>query len=329
MTVAGFTAPASVSVGRAPSVRVALAVLLVLSLGLSACTGGGGSGAPRAPGQYEVQRNSVHYDGSQYGLVWSDTDGSLHQMQTRNLRMVRDEQRTYLEVAGGGGDPVLHLRQDEPITVDGRDRQGGFSSPWFPFLLGAALGNSLGNRGGGNGVVIINQPAPGEPRSYGPTTPTYRYPPTGSFGRGEELHGTLDTGRPQPPDYTRVAPAPYATSGQSAGTGGGTAATNKSGGGASGASGSANGGATSGASGGTGGGTAASNKGGFSNGSGSGAGGAGVGAGSTGALQGGGSTGTLGGKPSGGLPSGGSGNGSGNGSGKGIGGARSGGGARR
>lgn len=317
------------SVVRASPIRLLLAALLVLSLGLTACSGGGDGGAPRAPGQYEVQKNSVRYDGSRYQLMWSDKDGSIHQMQARNLKMVRDEERTYLEVPNGGGDPVLHLRQDEPVTVEGRDRQGEYSSPWFPFLLGAALGNSFGNRGGG-GTVVINQPAPGEPRSYDPRTPAYRYPPTDSFGRGEELHGTVDSSRPQPPDYRRVAPAPYATSGQSAGTGGGTAATNKSPGSSSTTSGAGNGSATSGFSGGTGSGTAASGKGGFKSGGqpSGGAAGSGVGAGGSGALHGGGSSGSLGGLPSGGGGKGIGGSGSGGG-GKGIGGARSGGGGRR
>lgn len=312
---------------RSSPLRLVLVTLLVLSMGLTACSGGGDSGGPRAPGQYEVQKNSVRYDGSRYQLMWSDTDGSVHQMQARNLKMVRDEQRTYLDVPSGGGDAILHLRQDEPVTVEGRDRQGDFASPWFPFLVGAALGSSFGNRGGG-GTVIINQPAPGESRSYDPRTPTYRYPPTDSFGRGDELHGTVDSSRPQTPDYSKVAPAPYATSGQSAGTGGGTAATNKSPGSSSTTSGAGN--ATSGFSGGTGSGSAASGKGGFKSGSGTSSGSsAGSGAGGSGSLRGGGSSGSLSG---GGLPSGGSSKGiggSGSSGSKGIGGARSSGGGRR
>src|SRR5258708_3815796 len=101
------------------------------------------------------------------------------------------------------------------------------------------------------------------------TTRAYGSPPTGSFGRDESLHGSVDTSKPTPPDYSKIQPAPYATSAQAAGTGGGSAASNKSPGGQAGAvSGST--GATSAASGqaaGTGGGTAASSKGGFANGS--------------------------------------------------------------
>src|SRR5712692_1530608 len=252
---------------------VFLAAFFTLSLITSAC-GPGGNGGPSTPGQYSVQKDSVHFDGERYQLYWADNNGSLHQMDTRNLRLVRDPDRTFLEVPQGGGDPILHMREDEPITVQGQDHQGAFSSPWFPFLLGAAVGNAFGGgfggfggRGGGQ-TIIINNPAPGE-RSYDASTPAYRYPPTGTFGRDESLHGSLDTSKPSPPDYSKVQPAPYATSAQASGTGGGSAASNKSPGGpagaVSGATGATN--AASGQSAGTGGGTAASSKGGFANGS--------------------------------------------------------------
>jgi hypothetical protein len=199
--------------------------VLVLSVFASACSAG--DGAPSTPGQYSVQKNSVHFDGDRYQLYWADNNGSLHHLDTRKLRLVRDPDRTYLDVPQSG-DPILHLKEDEPITVEGQDHQGAFSSPWFPFLLGATLGNAFG--GGRNGqTVIINNPAPGEQRGYDPATPTYRYPPTGTFGRDDALHGSIDTSKPQPPDYAKVQPAPYATSAKASGTGGGTAATNKGG----------------------------------------------------------------------------------------------------
>ncbi len=246
------------------------AAIFVLSLITSAC-GPGGDGGPSTPGQYSVQKDSVHFDGDRYQLYWADNNGSLHQMDTRKVRLVRDADRTFLEVPQGGGDPILHMREDEPITVQGQDHQGAFSSPWFPFLVGAAVGNAFGGgfggfggRGGGQ-TVIINNPVPGQP-SYDASTPAYRYPPTGSFGRDESLHGSLDTSKPTPPDYSKIQPAPYATSAKASGTGGGSAVSNKSPAGAvSGASGAAN--AASGQAAGTGSGTAASGKGGFASGS--------------------------------------------------------------
>lgn len=296
-----------------PRLHLLIGALFVLSIVTSAC--GAGTGAPSTPGQYSVQRDTIQFDGDKYQLYWADAGGTLHRMETRNLRLVQDPNNTFLEVPQGG-DPVLHLKQDEPITVRGQDRQGEFGSPWFPFLLGAAVGNAFGGGfGGGRGgqTIIINNPAPGESRTYDPGTPTYRYPPTGSFGRDEELHGSLDTSKPQTPDYSKVQPSPYATTGKSSGTGGGAAASNKSVGAAN---------ATSGQSGGTGSGVAASGKGGFASGSQSysnnGA-GSGVGAGSRGVLGGSSSSGSSSSKPSTGVGSGGS---LGGGSSKGIGGAR-------
>ncbi|MBV9894521.1 MAG: hypothetical protein JO020_10150 [Chloroflexi bacterium] len=201
-----------------------LALVLVLSLFVTAC--GAGTGAPSSPGTYPVQQGSVHFDGDRYQLYWADSGGNLHHMDTRSLRLMQDPNSTFLEVPQSG-DPILHLRQDEPITVESQDRQGAFGSPWFPFLLGATLGNTFGGGRGGGQTVIINNPAPGETRTYDPSTPTYRYPPTGSVGRDDELHGSLDSSKPQTPDYSKVQPAPYATTAKSSGTGGGNAVTNK------------------------------------------------------------------------------------------------------
>src|SRR5215472_1098202 len=153
--------------------KTLLPFLLALSLVATACSSSGG--APSSPGQYAVQQNSVRFDGERYQLYWADQAGSLHRMDTRNLRLVQDPgDKTYLEVPQSG-DPILHLRPDEPITVDGQDRQGAFSSPWFPFLLGATLGNVFGGGRGSGQTIIINNPAPGESRSYDPSAPAYRY----------------------------------------------------------------------------------------------------------------------------------------------------------
>jgi hypothetical protein len=212
--------------------RTFVLALAATSLILTSACSGNSSAPPSQPGQYSVQKDSIHFDGDNYSLYWADSGNVVHRMETRNLRMVRDPDRTFLEVPQGGGDPILHLREDEPITVDGRDREGAFSSPWFPFFLGTVIGRG-GFGGGGGGTVIINNPAPGENTSYSPNQATYRYPPTGTFGRGDELHGTVDSSKAQLPDYSRVPAAPYATSGKSSGTGGGVAATSKSSGGSS------------------------------------------------------------------------------------------------
>jgi hypothetical protein len=202
---------------------LALAALLLL-----ACN----RGLPSGSGEYPIR--SVAFDGKEYSFFWTGPDGTLHEARGDDFKLVQDDQRSYLEV--GNGTPVLHLKPDEGIAVRGHDSGGGFSSWWFPFMLGYALG--------GNGPWVT-VPQSGPP----PTTPSYRYPPTDNFGRGDTLHGSEATSRPSPPDYRKVQPAPNAVSGQNAGTGGGAAATNKD------AS------AGSGQSGGTGAGSAASNKG--------------------------------------------------------------------
>ncbi len=215
-----------------------LVVTLLLGLVL-AC---GGRGLPSGAGEYPVQ--GVSFDGKQYSFLWAGADGALQRAQTDDLKLVQDE-RSFLEV--GNGAPVLHLKADEPVAVRGRDNGGAFSSMWFPFFMGYALG------GMGSGW----------------STPSYRYPPTDNFGRGDTLHGNEATSRPAPPDYRKVQPAPNAVSGQNSGTGGGVAATNRdpaavsgqSGGVGAGSAATDKGSATSGGqSGGTGAGSAASGK---------------------------------------------------------------------
>jgi hypothetical protein len=189
---------------RSPLPHLILSLLLLV-----ACGGPATRGLPSSAGEYPVQ--SVAFDGRQYSFHWAGPDGQLHRAQGEDLKLVQDE-RSFLEV--GKGTPVLHLKSDEPVTVHGRDSGGGFSSVWFPFLLGYALG------GGGPWVTVPQTGPPG-------TTPSYRYPPTDKFGPGDTLHGSEATSRPAPPDYRKVQPPPNAVSGQNSGTGGGTAATNR------------------------------------------------------------------------------------------------------
>lgn len=272
-------------------IRAALFItVFLLLLGCSSSRG-----LPPAPGEYEIKSQSLTWDGSDYEFYWKDNNGELHRASSEMLKMVEDT-RTYLEVSDG--EPIMHLANEDPIAIRGEDRNGSFTTPWFPFFLGTMMGGGFG------GPVVINQPYPGTPP---PTTgkPTYHYPPTDTFGRDESLHGSVTNNKPAAPDYTRVKPAPYSVSGQSGGTGGGTAASNKS----TGASGQA---------GGTGSGSAASSKGGFATGSSSyraRSGGSTAGSGSSGSLsggsagtrKGGSSSGISGGKSSGGFKGGGGG----------------------
>ena len=79
--------------------------------------------------------------------------------------------------------------------------------------------------------------------------PAYRYPPTDTFGRGDTIQGSTSSTRPLTSDARKVSPVGDTVSGQSGGTGSGSAASSK---GTTG---------TSGQAGGTGSGSAASSKG--------------------------------------------------------------------
>ncbi len=237
-----------------------LVPLLVLALLLTACN----QGMPAQSGEYQIKPQSLSWDGQEYRFAWLDRDGSLRWASGTDVQLVQDD-RTYLEMRDGR--PIVHLTADEPVAVLGRDRDGDFSSSWFPFLAGAALGNAMGNRG----PVVINEPYPGT-RQVPPRQPAYRYPPTDSFGRGDTLGGSVTNSRPSSPDYNRIRPIADAVSGQSGGAGGGSAASSKapsytsgqSGGAGTGTAASAKGsGAVSGQTGGTGAGSAASSKGTF------------------------------------------------------------------
>ena len=222
-----------------PIRRGALVLLAMLLVAVtSACGGNGNRGFPKDAGQYEIVKGTLVFDGEKYELNWLDAAGSSHKAEGRDVRMQKDE-RTFLEV--GSGSPLVHLKEDEAVTVRGRDRDGLFESPWFPFFLGYALGGGIG------GPTTYY---PGDQRARGAG---YHYPPSDSFGRGDQLNGSVERSKPEVPDYKKVPPAPHSVSGQSSGTGGGNAASNK----ATGPSG--------GQSGGTGGGSAASSKGGFAN----------------------------------------------------------------
>jgi len=190
--------------------RIASLLLLLSVLILSAC--GGGGGLPAAPGKYPLKEKSTSFDGERYSFYWADQAGNLNRAQTDDVKLRVDDQNL-LEITDTK-EAILHLKQDEPITVEARDRQGDFGGFWYPFLIGSMLSR---------GPVVINQPAP---REY--QQPVYRYPPTNTFDRGDTISGNATSTTKGPPDYSRMAPVGGAVSGQTGGAGGGNAATNRS-----------------------------------------------------------------------------------------------------
>lgn len=208
--------------------------ICLFALVLSGC---GQSGLPSQAGDYQLQNNEIRFDGEDYSFRWIGRDNSVHLSRTDDVKLVQDE-ASFLRI--GDGAPTLHLAEDQAVQVAARDQSGGFGTPWYPFFWGPI----------GGGPVIV------APRDFGQgaRTPSYRYPPSDSFSRGDSLGGSVPSAQPKPPDYTRLPNASNTVGGQSGGTGGGVAATGRD------AS------PISGQSGGSGGGSSASSKGGFQSG---------------------------------------------------------------
>jgi hypothetical protein len=181
--------------------------IILFAFGSSGCER---SDLPHEHGDYAIQNNEIRYDGQSYTFRWIGKDGSVHPAKDDDLKMVQD-QSTFLRVDGSG--PVLHLAENQSIGVDGRDGRGNFGTFWYPFLFGSPFGGP---------VVVLPQDRGGDTRS-----PSYRYPPTDTFGRDDSLGGSVPSSRPAPPDYTRIPNARDTVGGQSGGTGGGAAATGK------------------------------------------------------------------------------------------------------
>lgn len=180
-----------------------------LVLLLAAC-GGGGDGLPTAAGEYVVKSRSVSFDGERYNFQWAvPTRGSdLTWARTKDVRLQLDD-RTYLDV-DGSKQAVLHLTQDEPVTVVRQEQGRQYSSAWYPYYYQPST------------TIIVE-------REY--RRPVYVYPPSGSFRDGETLTGNVRSDRPAAPAQIKTLQATSNTvSGQSGGTGGGNAVLNKTGG---------------------------------------------------------------------------------------------------
>src|SRR5437764_11767206 len=182
--------------------------ILAFTFGTSGCQH---SDLPRDPGDYQIQNNEIRFDGQNYTFRWIGRDGAIHGARDDDVKLVQDES-TFLRIDGGG--PTLHLAANQSVGVDARDSRGNFGTTWYPFFFGSRFGGP---------VIVLPPGSGGDPR-----TPTYRYPPTDTFGRDDSLGGSVPSSRPTPPDYTRVPNARDTVSGQSGGTGGGAAATGKS-----------------------------------------------------------------------------------------------------
>ncbi len=213
------------------------------------------SNLPSSPGDYQLQNNEIRFDGQRYAFRWIDNSRAAHFIETDKVKLVQDD-RTFLRV--GDGDPTLHMAENQAVQVDGRDNRGNFATPWYPFFWGPI---------GGGPYVGVPRDVGGNPRS-----PSYRYPPSDTFGRDETLGGNVPNTKPAPPPYTNIPNAAGTVGGQAGGTGGGAAASGRTDRPAAGQAGGTGSGSAAtersnapvtGQGGGTGSGSAASSKGGF------------------------------------------------------------------
>ena len=195
--------------------RLVLLVLLLSSFVLVAC--GPGDGLPKVAGQYKLKEKSVSFDGEKYSFFWADAVGNLTRVRTDNVKLKLGDQNV-LEITDKK-EAILNIKDDEPVKVEGRDRQGDFSNFWYPFMVGSMMSRGFG---GGGPIIVNNNGSPGEFREA-----AHRYPPTDQFNRGDTIGGSVASSNGKPPDYSRVQPASNTISGQGSGTGGGNAATNK------------------------------------------------------------------------------------------------------
>src|SRR5438105_721598 len=154
--------------------RFCAIVLLSTVLLLAAC--GGGDGLPAQPGEYVVKSKSVTFDGERYQFQWAPTGKSdLSWAKTRELRLQLDD-RTFLQVEPDKK-AVLHLTQEEPVTVVRKDSGREYSSAWYPYY--------------GSGTTVIVE------REY--RQPIYVYPPSSNFNNGETLNGSVRSDKPADP----------------------------------------------------------------------------------------------------------------------------------
>ena len=229
---------------RHASAPVRLAAALLLAASLAACSASATdtnmvetravaplsqevmSGLPRGPGTYPVVHESVFRDQrGVYQLEWLDpgsTDANGHVAHVSRLRLIRDDTLA-LEMPAGGGDPVLHLPEDENVGLIEQAQvaavQAGptyYPSPysyWHPF-------------GYGPSVILLGRPAYYDP----PRTIVVDRTPAGTGGSTASRPMTVDGGsfsETAKPPSARVTGVTSAVSGRAGGTGSGSAVTSR------------------------------------------------------------------------------------------------------
>ena len=244
-----------------PSVRVAAALLLAASL--AACSSPGSSfssgtsagapavpplaqevkeGLPVAPGTYPISPGSLSRDAQGiYGFSWRNPTGAATWNQGRSslMKLAQGTEDT-LEVPQGG-DPVLRLKPDTPITLPDDDGPVGGPTPTpgtsNASTSGSSSSSSSRNRSiawypfstGGGTSTASTSPGSSSTDTVAATTPAYRNPPAAEPGQGSVRGASSSLSAPTSSARTWTSPSRAAATGQAGGPGSGTAATSRSG----------------------------------------------------------------------------------------------------
>jgi hypothetical protein len=176
------------------------------------------TGLPTAPGRYPVESDSITRDAQGvYRFAWTDANGVAQPAAVSLLRQAPSDDDE-LEIPAQG-DPILYLQPDTPIGVIAQE-----AAP--PPSSGSATTTS---RVGGFGYVRVADWYPYS-GSYS-RSPVYSSPPSSTLPSDGRYTGSVESPAPRPA-AARTISVPSrvdAVSGMSRGTGGGSAATSKSG----------------------------------------------------------------------------------------------------
>lgn len=196
------------------------------------------TGLPSGAGRYPISPQSLGRDPQGvYHFGWqqpaAEPTGPWNPASVSLLKLAQSD-RNELEVPAEG-DPILHLQGDVPIPLvtSAADLSAPASGPPTPM---PSSGGSPGVSSGGMGPSVFWFPF------FGSTTTTspayYRNPPGQPVSEAGTVRGSTTSVTPPAP-ADRVTGLSYGVSGQAGGTGRGTAATLKSGGGSASAQGGA------------------------------------------------------------------------------------------
>jgi len=193
-------------------------------------------GLPTAPGRYAVYPDSVERDQrGVYRFDWEDPAGGsapVRRPASVSLLRMAPGEKDELEVVGQG-DPILYLQKDTPVGMVAETAESAGAASSGTTASSGTSSSSGGGGGGGGGRTFVWLGSWYPYQGGYSSAPVYRRPSESTIAPGERLNGGVEASQP-PPATSRVVRVPGradAVSGQARGTGAGTAATSRLGGG--------------------------------------------------------------------------------------------------